>query len=63
MSRAYLMVDIRSSFYNRDGETLEQIAQRDGICPVSGDIWGQAGQGSEQYDRPVGVPALCREQD
>ena len=28
-------------------EELEQIAQRDGGCPILRDIQGQAGQGSE----------------
>jgi len=39
---------------------LEQVAQRSDGCPVSGDMQGQAGQGSEQPDLAVGVPVQCR---
>jgi len=28
-------------------------------CPIPGDSQGQAGQGSEQPDLAVGVPAYC----
>jgi len=34
-------------FYNRSGETLIQLAQRCGRCPIPGDIQDQAGTGSE----------------
>ena len=44
-------LDIRmKSFYDRGGETPEQVAQRGGRCPVPGNIQGQAGWGSEQPD-------------
>jgi len=39
-------VDIRKNFfYNEGGETLEQVAERDGICPIPVNIQGQAGRG------------------
>jgi len=43
-------------FYNRDGEALEQVAQRGVRCPVLGSIQGWARSGSEQPDLAVGVP-------
>jgi len=46
--------------YNKDGEALEQVAQRCGGSHVPGDIQGQAGQGSEHPDLPVGVPVHCK---
>ena len=48
-------------FYNKGVEALEQVAPRGGGCPILGDIQGQAGQGSEQFHLPVGVPVHCRE--
>jgi len=33
---------------------------RGGGCPITGDAQGLAGQGSEQPDVAVGVPAHCR---
>jgi len=39
---------------------VEQVAQRFGRSPVSRDIQGQVGGGSEQSDLSVGVPVLCR---
>ena len=45
-------------FYGKGGEALEQVAQRYRGCPISGDIQGQAGQGS---DRAVGVPVSLQE--
>jgi len=47
--------------YNKDREVLAQVVQRGGVCPVPGDIQGQSGQGSEQPDWDVAVPAHCRE--
>jgi len=47
-------------FYNEDGETLAQIAQRDGRYPIPGIIQGQAGWGSEQPDLVEYVPSHCR---
>ena len=34
-------------FYSKGGEALEQVAQRDGGCPITGDNQHQAGAGSE----------------
>jgi len=36
--------------YNEGGETLEQVAQRAGRCPIPGNIQGQVGRGSDQPD-------------
>ncbi|KAK4808965.1 hypothetical protein QYF61_015199 [Mycteria americana] len=53
--------DVRKTFfYNEGGETLKQIAQRGGRCPIPGNIQGQVGQGSEQPDLVEDVPAHCR---
>lgn len=48
-------------FYSEGGETLEQVAQRGGGCPISGNVQGQVGRGSEQpdLDDPEDVPAHC----
>lgn len=35
-------------FYNEDGETLAEVAQRDSRCPVPGSTQDQVGRGSEQ---------------
>ena len=47
-------------FYNRDGEALDQIAQRDSGSPIPGDIQGQVGWGSEQLDLAVRPRSLQR---
>ena len=47
-------------FYNEGGETLEQVAQRGGRCPMPGNIQGQVGRGSKQTDLVEDVPAHCR---
>ena len=47
-------------FCAEGGETLAQVAQRGGRCPVPGNIQGQVGQGSEQPDLVEDVPAHCR---
>jgi len=47
-------------FYYEDCETLEQIAQRGGRCPIPGNVQGQVGRGSERPDVVEGVPAHCR---
>ena len=47
-------------FYSKDGEELEQVAQRCVRYPVHADIQGQAGWDSEQCDLAVGVPVHCR---
>ena len=33
----------KNCFHNKGDETLEQVAQRGGGCPILGDIQGQAG--------------------
>ena len=43
-------------YYSKNNEALEQVAQKCGGSPVSGDIQGQAGPGSEQPDPTVDVP-------
>ena len=51
-------LDIRKNFfYNEGGETLEQVAQRGGRCPIPGNIVGQVGRGSDLVED---VPAHCR---
>ena len=47
-------------FCSRGGEPLEQVAQRCGKCPISGNIQGQVGQDSEQPDLVEDVPAYSR---
>ena len=44
----------------RSLEHWNQVAQRGGRCPISGNIQGQAGWDSEQPDRVEDVPAQCR---
>jgi len=39
---------------------LEQVARRDGGCPIPGNTEGQAGQCSEHPDGAVGVPVPWR---
>jgi len=46
--------------YDESGETLAQVAQRGGLCPIPGNIDSQVGQGSEQSNPVEGVPAHCR---
>jgi len=48
-------------FYSEGGETLAQVTQRGGRCPVPGNTEGQVGRGSEQPDLVEDVPAHCRE--
>jgi len=38
----------------------KKVSQRDGGCPIPGDIQGQAGWGSGHPDLPVGVSVQCR---
>jgi len=47
-------------FYNEDGETLAQVAQRGGRCPIPVNIQGQDGWGSEQPGVVEDVPEHCR---
>ena len=44
-------------FYKEGDETLAQVAQRGGRCPIPGSIQGQVGWGSEQPDLVEDVPA------
>lgn len=44
-------------FYDEDGETLEQVAQRGGACPA--DIQCQTGWGFEQPDLVEDVHLHC----
>jgi len=46
-------------FYDKGSETLGQVAQRSGECPLPGNIQCQAGRGSEQPDLAEDVPAHC----
>jgi len=55
------IVDIRRKFsYNKDGETLEQVLQRGGRCPIPGSSQGQVGWDSEQPGLVEDAPAHCR---
>ena len=47
-------------FYNESGETLAQVAQRGGRCPIPGNTQGQVGWGPEQPDLVEDVSACCR---
>ena len=47
-------------FYHEGGETLEQVVQRGGGCPIPGNFQGHIGQGSEQSGLVEDVPAHCR---
>jgi len=55
-----MTIDVPEAFYNEGGEILEQVSQRGGRCAIPGNIQGQVGQGFEQPDLVVGVPAHCR---
>ncbi|KAK4818961.1 LOW QUALITY PROTEIN: hypothetical protein QYF61_022628 [Mycteria americana] len=61
LKKGRFRLDIRKNFFTmRVGETLEQVAQRCGRCPIPGNIQGQVGRGSEQPDLVEDVPAHCR---
>jgi len=47
-------------FYNEGGETLDQVVQGAGWCPIPGNIPGQVGWGSEQPGLVEDVPAHDR---
>jgi len=47
-------------FYPEGSETLEQVAQRGGRCPIPGNLQGKVGRGSEQPDLAEDVPGHCR---
>ena len=47
-------------FYDEGDETLAQVAQSGGRCPIPGNIPGQVGRGSEQPDLVEGGPAHSR---
>ena len=60
-----LQLDRRLSFlgiikWTMYGTTQVRGAQKDGRCPIPGNIQGQVGRGSEQSDLVEGVPAHCR---
>ena len=40
-------MDLKEVFYNKGSESLAQVAQKGGGCPIPGDTRGQAGQSSE----------------
>ena len=46
--------------HDEGGETLAQVAQRGGRCPIPGTIPGQVGRGSEHPDLVGDVPAHGR---
>jgi len=46
--------------FNEGDETLEQVAQRGGRCPIPGNIQSQVGWGPEQLDLVDDVPAHSR---
>lgn len=49
---------IDQKFFNSEGgQTLEQVSQRDGRCPILGNIPSQVQQGSEQPDLVEDVTA------
>ncbi|KAK4811149.1 hypothetical protein QYF61_019790 [Mycteria americana] len=47
-------------FYDEGGETLEQVAQRGGRCPIIGSVQGQVGRGFDQPNLVKDVPAHGR---
>ena len=47
-------------FYNEGGETLDQSAQRGGVCSIPGNIHDLAGPGFEQPDLAEVVPPHCK---
>lgn len=47
-------------FYKKTGETLAQVAQRGGGCPIPENIKGQVGWSSKQPDLVEDVLAHCR---
>jgi len=47
-------------FYDKGGETLDQVAQRGGRCPMPGTIQAQVELGSEHPDGVEDVLTHCR---
>ena len=47
-------------FYGKCDETMAQISQRGGCCPIPGNIEGQVQWGSEQPELVLDVPVQCR---
>ena len=45
-------LDIRKKIYGKGVEALAQDTQRDGECPIPGDIHSQAGWGAERCRCP-----------
>jgi len=52
-------LDIRKKFFTIRVVKQWNMLSRDAV-DVSGDIWGQAGRGSEHPNLAVGVPVHCR---
>ena len=46
---------------SESSETLAQVDQSGGGCPIPGDTHDQAGCASEHCDLAVGIPVHCRE--
>lgn len=57
---AEFRLDVSMRFFIMSGETLGQIDQRGGRCPIPRNIQGQIGQGSEQPDSVEDLPAYFR---
>jgi len=51
-------LDVRKEFFTM--RVVEQVAQRGGRSPIPGNAQGQVGQGAEQPDLVLDVPAHCR---
>lgn len=57
-----IRLSVRRNFFTvGGGETLAQVIQRGGGCPIPGSIPGQVGQNSEPHDLVGDVSAHCRE--
>jgi len=52
-------MEVLQNLLSKDSETLAEVAQRSGRCPVSGNIQGQVGWGYGQPDGVEDVPADC----
>lgn len=47
-------------FCDDSGKTLAEVSQRNGECPIPGNIHRQVGQGSEQADLSEDATAHCK---
>lgn len=52
-------IEVRN-FCSEAGETVEQVAQGGGGCPIPGNIQVQIRRGPEQLDLIEDAPAHCR---